>query len=551
LFNGGALTPAIVRDRIVEVITSWFLDEQGQAYSPRVLTNISLDLAVAQGAAYYGVVRRGGGIRIGGGTARSFYVGIETVRSQQPWLCAVPRDAQEGEEFAIAGHDFDLLMGRPVVFPLASSSVRPDDEPGDLLSADPDSIRQLPPLHGVMRVSRKARAERVPVNLAARVTEVGTIELWCQSRTDERRWRLQIQLRGPSGQLEGTGPVTGDDSDRVIIEQSVIDAATTVIQAAFEDGAGAAPPTAPTTGSSGPARLVKRLEEVIEAPRDQWPPTAIRSLWDPLLALAEKRLKSAQHESRWFNLAGFFLRPGRGCALDELRIKALWPIFHQGIKHAKDVQCWTEWWILWRRVAAGLSRPHHDEIQRRLAPFLVPAKGTSPAKRVGRSKPEPHEVAEMWRCAASLERLPAQIKESLGDALFNESSRASSGTHVLWSLGRLGARVPLYGPANTVVGRETAERWTKALLGRSFAPGRETSDAIFALVQLARVADDRTRDLDDPLRQVVLRRLVELGADELVLRPVREYHELETAQQAQALGDSLPIGLRLLSDTTS
>ena len=89
------------------------------------------------------------------------------------------------------------------------------------------------------------------------------------------------------------------------------------------------------------------------------------------------------------------------------------------------------------------------------------------------------------------------------------------------------------------------------LLGRSFAPGRETADAIFALGQLARVAGDRARDLDESLRQEVLARLTELGADETALRPVREYHELETAQQVQALGDSLPIGLRLLSDATA
>ncbi len=551
LFNGGALTPESVRSRIVEVITSWFVDDPGPPFAPRVLTNVSLDLAVAQGAAYYGVVRRGGGIRIGGGTARSFYVGIETAAAGKPWLCAVPRDAQEGEEIAIAGHDFDLLMGQPVVFPLASSSVRPDDKPGALVRADPDSIRELPPLQSLMRVSRKAKAERVPVNLAARVTEVGTIELWCQSRTDDRRWRLQIQLRGPAAQVDLPGPVTGDESDRVIIEQSVIDAAIAAIHAAFEDRPVAASLPSSTTAHTGPARLVKRLEEVIDAPRDQWPPSALRALWDPLLALAEKRLKSPQHESRWINLAGFFLRPGRGFPLDDLRIKALWPVFHQGLKHSKDVQCWTEWWILWRRVAAGLARPHHDEIFRRLAPFLLPAKGTSPAKKAGRSKPESHELAEMWRCVASLERVTAEVKESLGDALLKEPAHVSFAPHVLWSLGRLGARVPLYGPANTVVAKETAERWARALLGRSFAPGRETGDAIFALVQLARVADDRARDLDDALRQDVLRRLTELGADELITRPVREYHELEKSQQMQALGDSLPIGLRLVSDTAN
>jgi molecular chaperone DnaK (HSP70) len=549
LFNGGALTPESVRRRIVDVITSWFADLPGPAYAPRVLTNISLDLAVAQGAAYYGVVRRGEGIRIGGGTARSFYVGLETSAAEKPWLCVVPRDSQEGEEIAIAGHDFDLLMGQPVVFPLASSSVRADDKPGDLVRADPDSIRELPPLQSLMRVSRKAKAERAPVSLAARVTEVGTIELWCQSRTDARRWRLQIQLRGPAGHLIPRGSVTGDESDYVVIEQSELDAATAAIRAAFDDRPVGAP-TVPVaaTEHAGPARLVKRLEEVLDVPREEWPPSALRALWGPLLATAEKRLKSPQHESRWFNLAGYFLRPGRGFPLDDVRIKALWPIFHQGVKHVKDVQCWAEWWILWRRVAAGLARPHHEEIHRRLVPFLLPVKGSSPAKKAGRSKPEAHEMAEMWRCAVSLERVAPEPKEALGDALIKELAQPAPGPHVFWCLGRLGARVPLYGPANSVVRKETAERWTHLLLDHAFAAGRETGDAIFALAQLARVANDRARDLELPLRETVIGRLVDLGADDDELRPVREYHELESAQQVQALGDSLPIGLRLVRE---
>ncbi len=99
-----------------------------------------------------------------------------------------------------------------------------------------------------------------------------------------------------------------------------------------------------------------------------------------------------------------------------------------------------------------------------------------------------------------------------------------------------------------MIRKETAEDWAKALLGRSYAAGRETGDAIFALAQLARVANDRARDLDESLRGEVLARLTDLGAPEETLRPVREYHELESAQQVQALGDTLPIGLRLRSD---
>jgi hypothetical protein len=231
LFNGGALTPAIVRDRLVNVVASWFADQPGlPSWRPRVLTNASLDLAVAYGAAYYGVVRRGGGIRIGGGTARSYYVGFESDRADTPWLCVVPRDAQEGDVIPIAHRDFDLLMGQPVAFPLASSSVRADDKPGDLVADSPDTILALPPLTSLMRVGRKAKAERVPVRLASKVTEVGTVELWCESRTDDRRWRLQIQLRGPGTAAPSRATVTSDEADRVVIEQSEIDAAVEAVK---------------------------------------------------------------------------------------------------------------------------------------------------------------------------------------------------------------------------------------------------------------------------------------------------------------------------------
>jgi hypothetical protein len=554
LFNGGALTPAIVRDRVVDVLTAWFQDDPGPSYAPRVLANASLDLAVAYGAAYYGVVRRGGGIRIGGGTARSFYVGFTSDSADRPWLCVVPRDAQEGDEITIQHRDFELLMGQPVAFPLASSSVRPDDQPGDLVAADPDSIREMPPLQSVMRVGRKARAERVPVRLAARVTEVGTVELWCQSRTDDRRWRLQIQLRGPSPGPGGAGAgagaghpaIVGAAADQVVIEQSELELALAAIKTAF----GPAP-----SEDHGPARLVKRLEEVLDVPRDQWPPSALRALWEPLRDCAEQRFKSARHESRWLNLAGYCLRPGVGYPLDEVRQKALWPVFHQGVRYIKDVQCWTEWWVLWRRVAAGQARPHHDEIYRRLVPFLLPEKGGGAAKKAGRPKPEPHELAEMWRCAASLERLTPDQKATLGQALVKELRRGgvrpgpAVAGYALWCLGRLGARVLLYGPANASVPRETAERWIEALLGHTPAPGREAADMAFALAQLARLAGDRARDIDDALRTRVLARLAELGADSATIRPVREYHELETEQQGQALGDALPVGLRLLGET--
>lgn len=549
LFNGGALTPEVVRRRVVEVVTSWFPDEPDGAYAPRVLSNESLDLAVAQGAAYYGVVRRGGGIRIGGGTARSFYIGLRAEDGQgaTPWLCTVPRDAQEGDEFHIGDRAFELIVDRPVLFPIASSSVRPQDRPGDLVPDDPNSLLGLPPLASVMRVGRKAKAEQVPVELAARVTEVGTLELWCQSRTDDRRWRLQLQFRNPSGAGAPASPQAGagEGAEQDVLEQSLVDAAVEAVRDAFANP--------DPQADRGAARLVKRLEEVLELPRDEWPPSLLRALWEPLRDAADDRKRSPRHEQRWLNLAGYCLRPGVGFPMDPVRIKALWPSFHQGVQHTKDVQCWVEWWVLWRRVAAGLNRAHHDEIYRRLAPFLLPGKGgAGPAsKKLNRPKPEAHELAEMWRCVAALERLEPSQKVGLGDVLAKAIGRPNAPRSSSWCLGRLGARVPLYGPANSAVSRQVAERWAGALLAVEPSTAREAEDLTFALSQLARVSADRTRDLDDETRARVLDRLSALGADEEAMAPVREFRELRSKAQGVALGDALPVGLRLVAGDES
>ncbi len=161
--------------------------------------------------------------------------GSRRPRPTKPWLCVVPRDAQEGEEIAIAGHDFDLLMGQPVVFPLASSSVRPDDKPGALVAADPDSIRELPPL-------AKPDARQPQGQGRARARSAWRRGSPRSARSSSGASRAPTTAAGGSRSSSAArpasspprGPVTGDESDRVVIEQSELDAAIAAIRPAFE-----------------------------------------------------------------------------------------------------------------------------------------------------------------------------------------------------------------------------------------------------------------------------------------------------------------------------
>jgi molecular chaperone DnaK (HSP70) len=200
LFNGGTMrAPALTR-RLLEVVKSW-LREEGE---PRVLTGTDPELAVARGAAYYGLARRGRGVRIRGGTARTYYVGIETAMPAVPGmrppikaLCVVPRGLEEGSEVELPSHEFGLAVGAPAEFRFLSSTQRLDHV-GTLLDAWDDDIEELAPLEASLDWQGHEGAT-VPVHLQARVNELGVLELWCVSRDEKHRWKLEFNVRAERG----------------------------------------------------------------------------------------------------------------------------------------------------------------------------------------------------------------------------------------------------------------------------------------------------------------------------------------------------------------
>jgi len=195
LFNGGVMRAARFRERMVEVLSSW----RGDAV--RVLEGADADLAVAKGAATYGLARRGRGVRIRGGTARAYYVGVETAAPAVPGmpvpvkaLCVAPFGMEEGSEAALPGAEFGLVVGEPAEFRFFGSSVRRNDVPGTVVEQwGEGELEELAPLEATLTAEGE-EGRSVPVRLRAHVTEVGTLEVWCVAR-DERKWRLEFNLR--------------------------------------------------------------------------------------------------------------------------------------------------------------------------------------------------------------------------------------------------------------------------------------------------------------------------------------------------------------------
>jgi DNA-K related protein/Hsp70 protein len=501
LFNGGFFIPEILRERVADVMQHWY------GRRPVIFENRDLDLAVSVGAAYYSYVREtGAGLLVRGGLPRAYFIGLgggdgEALRT----LCLVPRGAEEGSMVELDPGNLQLVANKPVSFRLYSSRTRTEDKPGEVVEfvrneMDGD-LHLHAPLNAVLRFG-KSGERLVPVKLGARLTEVGTLEIWADSKASEHRWRLQFELRKAAAAQAPSRPAA-------VISDEALSAAEALIPAAFSED------------TLAPEQLPARLEQTLGLGRNSWPLAAIRKLADRLLELADGRKRGAPYELRWLSLAGFCLRPGFGFPGDDFRIEQARRIYATGLQFPNQVQNEIEWWIFWGRVAGGLNRNQQTDIFQRLSPTLLP-------RTAKRPRVNPSLLREMWRTAASLELLPIQTKTQLGDELIARITKGDFVDTGLWCIARLGARKLFYGPINQVLPPTTATRWLDALL----KVGQKAEDAVAAL---ARRTGDASRDLPGHTLDLVRRAFPDLDLD-------AEPKE-NLAAMGKVFGEELPAGL--------
>lgn len=517
LLNGGVFNSPQIAERLVDVVSGWW----PSAPRIRLLPHESLDLAVARGAAHYGLVRRGLGLRIGGGAARAFYVGLE---GEELAVCLIPRGFQEGESIELGQRSFALTLGRPVQFPLYSTSSDRIDKPGDLVSIAED-FRPLPPIHTVLEGAKAKSTASLPVHLRATLTEIGTLELWCVSDRSDERWRLEFELRGRAA---------ANQLARVESMPARFEEAREWVDRFF--GHKPLP-----IGPRDVKQLWRHLEKAL-GPRESWRAPVLREIWSALTAGAGKRRRSADHERIFFSLLGYSLRPGFGYPLDGWRAEQTFQLFSPGVQFHGEKSVWIEFWILWRRVSGGLSEEDQRTLWSYLRPHLARRVPTVSAQTGKPKGVQPEGLDEMVRTTASLEHLEPLEKTELGEWIAQRLREGPGGGPWAWALGRIGARVPVYGSGHKAVPKSQAEAWVRLLVDL----GLERIDgAAFAVAQLARLSGDRTRDLDDEVRSLAADALRAVRAPEAWLRMLTEVAVLEIADEARVLGDTLPAGLQL------
>ena len=527
LFNGGFFESDLLQQRLLDVICSWFRDKQDPEWTPQVLQNERLDLAVARGAAYYGLVRRGEGVRISANLARSYYIGIEDPQGRV--VCLLPGSAEPGQDLSLE-QEFVLRVSQPVEFPLYSSSVRLTDLPGELVSVDQEQMSALPPVRTALRKRRRADADEARVSVHARMTEIGTLELWCAEVGGERSWRLEFDIRSTTQTDVQAHTGLGETSG--FIDEETWSSVEAVLDTTF------------SAKDAKPEQLMKRLAEVSQMKKHEWPPSMLRRIWGALLEREGGRRFSQAHESRWLNLLGYTLRPGYGIAVDDWRVSETWKQVQGKLAHHSPMSR-TESLILWRRISGGLSAGQHRAIAE---PLLAPVRTLH--KRLTKNKGgasvgmNPHESTEIWRLLGSLERLHVSLKVELGNMLHDlipkrkiEPVRPA----LVWALGRVGTRQPVYGPLNGVVQAKHAEKWLDLLMTQPNPDGT----TFLAAMQLARKTGDRYRDVSEQRREEVIEWLRENDGPQHLHQLVAEGGQLDEEEQGRVFGESLPLGLRL------
>ncbi|MFH0270958.1 Hsp70 family protein [Vibrio jasicida] len=527
LLNGGVFNSELVTERVTTLLSDW------RGAPVTVLDNPHPDWSVALGAVAFGKARRGAQLKIGGGAARSYFLHLQEKNKMGKALCLLAKGTEEGHEIRLSGRRFSLTLGEPVRFNLLTSTHdtltnNTAIQNGVMVDVDPDLFAPLPPyittLEGEGAELQANQKERVEVQLACQLTEVGTLKMECVSAEDDsKRWELEFEVRNKQT----------DDSEQVKLHPKLNECKELI--ARLYSG----------NKKSAESKEIKTLAKDLEkklGKRDEWDFTTLRQLFDTFAQGRKRRRRSEQHEKNWLRLAGFALRPGFGDPTDSWRIEQVWGLYQQNIQF-KNHQGWTDWWVFWRRIAGGLSQEQQETILADIAKYLHPGAMKNPQSA---KAAQDMGYESMVRLAASLEHLEVEDKVLLATWFLSKAINHNQFEQAhWWAMGRLASRTPLYGSQHNVIPREQAEQWLPKLLEQNW---QKEPMIAFATVMICRKTGDRLFDISDDYREQVLAKLKQSKVPESWVSLVEEVKELSESESKRIFGDALPSGLTLVNN---
>lgn len=497
LFVGGTMTPAVFRNSLLSQI------ETLQGSRPQQVTQGDYDLSVSVGAAIFGAKAIRQEERIRSGQVRSFYLKLP----DGGLLCVLPFGVDEGESLSVmpVGGQLMLRVNSPVTFELYSSLTRLADQPGERYDLEPSQFQSVGPLNALLSLSgRESRVNEIPVNLLCGVNDLGRLELSLVNLERDLRWRLEFGLK------EGERVVTRGGGR----ETEGLKKAKALITQVFGKGKLISTP-------KDAKSLLRKMEEALGEKREEWSALTLRSLWSALEPGMTRRERSREHESTWLMMAGYLLRPGVGVELDGERVSRLWRVFSLGLNFSKEKICQLQWALMWRRVSLGLSAEQQHLI----------FDSISSREKFTNLLAQP----EIIRLLASLERVSIDKKIWLVNQLI--SARKGEDPLIDWCLSRVLTRYPLSGSVETQVPAKEIERIVQTLTDSFSDNGLEQ-----VLVSCCRITPTTAHCVSDEIRNNVKSRFSTPRLAELVDSTA----QISTLELNKMLGESLPLGIRLL-----
>ncbi len=514
LVNGGVFHAPDILARLAEVVGSFF--EQPLV----VLEHSDPDLAVARGAAVFGRALQGHGLRIGGGSAHGYYLGL-VAQGDRRLLCVVPRGAKEAERHATQ-NPLLLKLGRAVRFELFASDSAGPHAPGTVVEPNDDEFEALPQV--VAEFSGDPTGDEIGVHVEGELTSIGTLDLECvENPPGTRRFQLAFELRGQEA------PAPRSKRSESIRATTPMAEADEAVARVFGKGR-------KDVKEREAKDLVRELERILGV-RDSWSAGVTRALFDVVAPKHQARRRSLDHERVYFMLIGFCLRPGFGYLLDQQRVALVWPLFSQGLTFGTESRSWQQFFICWRRIAGGLDDAQQSAICDLVEPFIAPE--DAKLKRPKGFKPSAPE--EMLELLSRLERLPIERRVRFARWLL-ERTWTSRDPRLWGALGRVAARVTAYASVHHVLPPKYAEEFLDHLLRERWD---ELKSAPYAATLMARRTDDRARDIGDSVRRDVLKRLEKLDVRQDWITCVRDVVPTGDRDRAEFLGEELPVGLEL------
>jgi molecular chaperone DnaK (HSP70) len=521
LFNGGTMKADCLRQRLCEVIGLWRGNE------PKVLENPHPILAVAAGAAYYGIVGLGLGQKIHSGNPVSIYLGIGNSSSStidkyvpEQLICILPKGSEPETDYNMKGKTLGIDLSRDSAFYLFYTPIPPKaEEFGRTIRFNSKRYLPLPPCK---LKAQTAKGER-QVSIRIKLRETGYLQIFCDEIDGNFSQELRFDLGESDKKVVNSEPVKRKVPLTSNQLKSISELLDNVIAGKIEYNS-----------------TFKEIENIIGSARATWDAEMLRQMFDIFIERENDFRQNQSSMTAWCRLLGYSLRPGYGVRGDNERVDRMWKMVFDSFDY-ENVEFWAEWWCMWKRIAPGLSPERQLALKNRVLSILFPPKKRDKKAR----KIVQHERNQIWRLLGHLERLSVEEKINLGNLILETPMSFGLDVVSLSTLARLGARELAYAPDSLMVPPSVANQWASKLL-RKALPGSSYLDT--ALREIGRKTGDRMVQIEDQLRKEILDVFKKKLKKKNFIKPLLKAVKLEENDLQEITGEVLPSGFVWVKD---